>query len=67
MIGEKNVGKEDQVVRIIISIALFALGIIFFSGLFQIIAIVIGIILLLTGIFRTCGMYSLFGINTCKI
>lgn len=54
-----NVGKTDQIIRIIIGIAIITFGIIQKSLLGA-----IGLIPLLTGIFRWCGVYSLLKINT---
>ena len=55
-----NVGRVDQIIRIIIGAALIALGFIYqcWWG-------AIGILPLLTGIFRFCPPYVLFKINTC--
>ena len=57
---DKNVGKIDQTIRIILGVLIGAAGVYFNTwwGL-------IGLIPLLTGIFGTCGLYSLFGIRTC--
>jgi len=59
---KKNVGKTDQVIRIILGLIIGALGIYFKSWLG-----LIGLVPLLTGIFGTCGLYSLFGISTCSV
>lgn len=58
----KNVGNIDRIARILLGVALIGCG--FYSGNWW---GAIGIIPLLTGIFGTCGLYSLFGISTCKI
>lgn len=58
----KNVGNIDRIARILLGVALLGYG--FYSGNWW---GAIGIIPLLTGIFGTCGLYSLFGISTCKI
>lgn len=57
----KNVGKTDKVVRLILAIVIFALGILYQSwwGL-------LGILPLLTVVFGWCPPYGLFGINTNK-
>jgi len=59
---KKNVGSVDKVIRIVLGIAIIGAGIYYGSWLGA-----IGVVPLLTGIFGTCGLYSLFGINTCKI
>ncbi|MCF7926681.1 MAG: DUF2892 domain-containing protein [Candidatus Izimaplasma sp.] len=59
---KKNVGKEDAYVRYALAIVFLVLAILY-SYWF-----LIGtVILALTGFLGTCGLYSLFGINTCKI
>lgn len=57
----RNVGDADRVIRIVIGIAIIVLGIVLHSwwGL-------IGLLPIATGVFRCCGLYSLFGINTCR-
>jgi hypothetical protein len=59
---KKNVGSVDKVIRIVLGIGIIGAGIYFQNWLGA-----IGVVPLLTGIFGTCGLYSLFGINTCKI
>ncbi len=59
---KRNVGKTDQVVRIVLGVIIAGVGIIYQSwwGL-------VGLVPLLTAITGTCGLYSAFGINTCKV
>lgn len=59
---KKNVGSADKVVRVILALVIFALGIIYQSwwGL-------VGIVPLLTAIVSRCPVYFPFGISTCKI
>lgn len=59
---KKNVGNVDRVIRIVLGIGMIGAGIYYGSWLGA-----IGAVPLLTGIFGTCGLYSLFGISTCKI
>lgn len=59
---KKNVGKTDKTIRIILGVLIGAAGI-YFSTWWGL----IGLIPLLTGIFGTCGLYSLFGVSTCKV
>ena len=59
---KKNVGGVDKVIRIVLGIGMIGAGIYYGNWLGA-----IGLIPLLTGIFGTCGLYSLFGISTCKI
>lgn len=56
-----NVGKVDQIIRIVIGIVIGVLGIIFQSWLG-----LIGIVPLATGIFKVCPLYLPFKINTCS-
>jgi hypothetical protein len=66
-IGEKNVGKIDRVVRIILGIALivvFALNMV--AAPWSYLVVLIGIIALATGVFGTCALYSLIGMNTLE-
>ena len=57
-----NVGSADRTIRIIIGLAIIVIGFIMQSwwGL-------IGILPLATGLASRCGLYSVLGINTCKI
>jgi len=61
----KNVGPADRLARLILGVVLIAL-VIFFHQWWAILAAVLGVILILTAAFSTCGLYTLFGINTCK-
>lgn len=58
----KNVGGTDRVVRVILALVIFALGIIYQSwwGL-------VGIVPFLTAMVSRCPVYFPFGISTCKI
>lgn len=59
---EKNVGGIDKVVRIVLGLVIIGLGIYFKNWLG-----LIGVVVLLTGLIGWCGLYTLPGINTCKI
>lgn len=61
-----NEGPIDRIIRVVIGIALVVAGF-FVSGIISIILWVVGAIALLTGITGFCGLYVLFGINTCPI
>jgi hypothetical protein len=58
---KKNIGKTDKVIRVILGLAIGAVGIYFQSwwGL-------LGLIPLVTAITGTCGLYLPFGISTCS-
>lgn len=60
---KKNVGKIDQIVRYIIVLALIVLAIVL--PLYWL--LIPAVILLFTALFSFCGLYALFGINTCKV
>jgi len=64
---EKNVGKLDQVLRIVIGIVLLLLGLFFTGGWFAKVLIILGFIGLITGILAKCPLYAVFKINTCKV
>lgn len=58
-----NVGGPDKIIRVAAGIALIAftlLGVIGAWGW-------IGLIPLLTGLFNFCPLYTLLGVNTCKL
>ncbi|GAB4218700.1 MAG: hypothetical protein Fur009_0910 [Candidatus Microgenomates bacterium] len=60
-----NVGKIDQKIRVI-------LGVITVFLATQVadwprwLLLGVGIVLIATGLFRFCGLYTLFGVNTCE-
>jgi len=58
-----NVGGIDKALRIIVGAALIILA---FTGVIGVWGY-IGIVLLLTGLFNFCGLYTLLGINSCKL
>ncbi len=64
----KNIGSKDKVVRItiaIILVALYALGVL--SGTVGVIALVLAGALIVTSLVGVCGIYKIFGINTCPV
>lgn len=58
-----NVGGLDKVLRIVLGLVLIALAFFGVVGAWG----YVGIILLATGVFNFCGLYTLLGINTCKL
>ncbi|MCX7820574.1 MAG: DUF2892 domain-containing protein [Brevinematales bacterium] len=60
-----NEGVIDRIIRAILGIGLIV-GALFLQGILKIVLIIIGIILLITAITGFCGLYVLFGINTCS-
>jgi len=59
---EKNVGKKDTYIRYFLALVFAILGITV-APWFWILALVSAA----TGFLGFCGLYKLFGINTCKI
>jgi len=60
---KKNVGKIDSYIRYAIGAILIVLAIVLNIWWLAIPAIII----IATGAFNFCGLYRIFGINTCKI
>jgi hypothetical protein len=66
-IGEKNVGKPDQIVRIILGFVLIIVSALGYIGApWSYLLIIIGIIALITGIIGSCPLYSFLGMSTLK-
>lgn len=66
-----NIGSTDRMVRIalgvvLILMALFSGFALFDAALWKYGAIVVGVVLIATAALRFCGLYTLFGIKTCK-
>jgi len=59
-----NVGKIDQVIRIVLGLILISLFFLL-DGILKYIGI-IGLVLVLTSFIKFCPLYTLFGINTTK-
>lgn len=63
-----NMGGMDRVVRLIIAlvvVALYYFGVI--SGTLATVLLVLSGIFVLTSLVSFCPLYTLFGINTCKV
>ncbi|WP_373020872.1 DUF2892 domain-containing protein [Thiomicrorhabdus sp.] len=58
-----NVGRLDQIIRIVVGLVLVIATITDLIGVWG----YIGIIPLLTGLLRWCPLYSLLGIQTCPL
>jgi hypothetical protein len=58
---KKNVGGFDRILRIVLGLLIGLAGVYYQTwwGL-------IGLIPLLTGLVGTCGLYTVFGLTTCK-
>jgi len=62
---QKNVGETDKKIRIglgVLSVFLATQ----ISDWLRWVLLILGVVLILTGLFQFCGLYTLFGINTCK-
>ena len=60
-----NVGGMDRMIRVVIGLALLALGLFHvFTGTAAIVAYVVAAVAIITGIVRFCPAWALFGINT---
>ena len=68
MAFQKNVGRIDRTIRVIIGIAMLVLVSLAFIGPRTPWAYlgILGIVPLMTGLSGACMLYSLFGINTCE-
>lgn len=62
---KKNVGSIDKVVRVVAGLALVAVGIVQGGAWWA--AALVGAVLLITSATGFCGLYTLLGVNTCKV
>jgi len=65
---KKNMGGTDRMIRIIIALIV---GVLYYfkviDGTLAIVLLTFAIIFLFTSFLNFCPLYSLFGINTCKM
>lgn len=59
---KSNVGSTDKIIRIILGVVIIAAGF-YFKTWFGL----VGIVPLLTAFVSFCPLYSIVGINTCKV
>jgi uncharacterized membrane protein HdeD (DUF308 family) len=64
---EKNVGKTDRIVRLVLGVAAVAGGYLALAAPLSYVVMLVGIILIGTGALGTCALYSLIGMNTCEV
>jgi hypothetical protein len=66
---KKNVGSTDKIVRIVLAVAIgyFAYSTSFETNWMPYVLYVISGIMLFTPITGYCPLYTIFGINTCKL
>ena len=65
---KKNMGGTDRVIRI--SVALAAVGLYYFKvidGTLAYVLLALAAVFLLTSFISFCPLYTLFGINSCKV
>lgn len=60
---KKNVGKIDKTIRILLGTILLGAGYFYGSWILGI----LGVVSIATGLLNFCGLYSIIGLNTCKI
>lgn len=64
----KNMGSADKIIRLILAavfVALYFTDIV--TGTVGIILLVLAGVFVVTSLTGFCGLYKLFGINTCKV
>lgn len=64
---KKNEGPIDRSIRIVAGLTIALLAYTSLSGTAQLIAYILSVILIITGAIGFCGLYTLFGINTCPV
>lgn len=58
-----NIGRLDQMIRLVLGTVLVALAATEMVGSWG----YIGLVLIATGLIRWCGLYQIFGIQTCSL
>jgi len=58
---KKNIGTLERIIRILLGIALFAVGF-YYESLWGL----VGVIPLISGISGLCPLYAVFGFSTCQ-
>ena len=65
---KNNMGNTDRIIRVLIAAVIAVLFINnAITGVFAYILLAVGAIFLLTSLVGSCPLYSLFGINTCRV
>ena len=65
---KKNMGSADRIIRVLVAAVLAYLyfgGII--TGTWGIVLVVVAAVFVLTSLISFCPLYTLLGINTCKV
>ena len=58
---KENIGNIDRTLRIVVGVALIAVGAWYLSWW----AMIVGMVMILTGLMSRCPLYSLLRISTC--
>ena len=65
---KKNMGGLDRIIRIIIAVVI---GVLYFNntidGVLGVVLLVVSGVFLLTSFISSCPLYSIIGLNTCKV
>ncbi len=65
---KKNMGSTDKLVRVLLAVVFTVLYLTdVITGTLGIVLLVFAFIFLLTSFISFCPLYSIFGINTCKV
>lgn len=64
---KKNVGNIDKIVRIIIAIVAFYFAYTTLVSPWNYVLYAVGGIMVVTSLFGCCPLFSIFGVNTCKV
>ena len=65
---KKNVGMGDRFLRIMIGVITLILGLSgMLVGTFKWVALGVGLVMVITASMQFCPLYTLLGINTCKV
>jgi hypothetical protein len=64
---KQNEGSLDRMIRLIVGVIAFLVGMFMLTGVAQTIVLIISAIALVTGTVGFCGLYALLGKSTCKV
>ena len=65
---KKNIGHTDKTIRFIIAFVLIVLYVTkTLTGTLATVGLVVAAALIITSFLNFCGLYSIFGITTCKV
>lgn len=64
---KRNEANWDRVGRVVLGLALLALGLFVVDGTLGVVLAVVAFVPLLTGALGSCPLYSVFGLSTCPV